>query len=78
MVVSGMVITRRASFLHRVERRLPGSLSMAEVGALESLMKAYDPLELRAYCARHGFTLARRYTYVGGVKRAFLVHRKAA
>ncbi len=51
---------------------------MAEVGALETLMKAYDPLELRAYCACHGFTLARRYTYVGGVKRAFLVHRKAA
>lgn len=76
--MSGVLITRRAAFLRRVERRLPGGLSMAEVGALEGLLKAYDPLDLRAYCARHGFRLARRYTFVGGVKRGYLVHRKAA
>lgn len=76
--MSGEVITRRASYLHRVERRIPGGLSMAEVGALEALLRAYDALELRAYCARHGFRLERRHSYIGGVKRAYLVHRKVA
>jgi hypothetical protein len=76
--MSGEVITRRASYLRRVERRIPGGLSMAEVGALETLLKAYDALDLRAYCARHGFKLERRHTFVAGVKRAYLVHRKAA
>jgi hypothetical protein len=76
--MSGEVISRRATFLRRTERRISGGLSMAEVGALELLLRAYDPLELRAYCAGHGFRLERRHTYIAGVKRAYLVHRKAA
>lgn len=73
--------TRFVSFLARVgqraEKRGP-RLSRLDVLRLEALFAAYDPLELRAGCARRGFVLGRRHTYVAGVKRAYLVHRPVA
>lgn len=79
--MSGIAITRRLAFVTRVERRVESAgavLSFWDVKALEALRSGVDMLEVRARCQRAGFKLGRRHSYIAGVKRAFLVHTRAA
>jgi hypothetical protein len=68
-------------YLERAQRRaaLRGvRLTMADACRLYDLRVAVDPLEVRARCVRAGFQMVRRHSYVRGVARGFLTHRRAS